>query len=75
MKITLYVDDQVVLLASETAQRMDKTLKQVVHEYLERLAGCTSNEQDWETFEQRCLTSSARLNSWKFDREEANART
>lgn len=53
---------------------MGKSLNQVVRDYLEQLAGSAGRGDQWLQFEARCLQSSARLDGWKFDRDEANAR-
>jgi replicative DNA helicase len=74
MNITLSVDEQVAQRAREAAQRMGKSLNQVVRDYLEQLAGGARRGQQWEQFEQRCLSSTARLDGWQFDRDEANER-
>lgn len=60
--------------ASETAQKMGKTLDQVVLSYLEQLAVSTQHDQGWAQFEQSCLTSAGKRNGWKFNRDEANQR-
>jgi replicative DNA helicase len=74
MNITLSVDEQVAQRARDAAQKMGKSLNQVVRDYLEQLAGSAKREQQWALFEQRCLTSGAKLNGWKFNRDEANER-
>ncbi len=74
MNITLSVDEQVVARAREAAQKLGKSLNQVVRDYLEQLAGSARRSQQWEQFEQRCLESKARLEGWRFDRDEANER-
>lgn len=74
MNITLSVDERVAQRAREAAQKMGKSLNQAVRDYLEQLAGSASRGDQWLQFEARCLQSSARLDGWKFDRDEANAR-
>jgi replicative DNA helicase len=74
MNITLSVDEQVAQRAREAAQKMGKSLNQVVRDYLEQLAGGAQRGQHWTQFEQRCLQSGAKLNGWKFNRDEANTR-
>jgi hypothetical protein len=74
MNITLSVDEQVAARAREAAQKLGKSLNQVVRDYLEQLAGSARRGQQWEQFEQRCLQSKARLDGWHFDRNEANER-
>jgi hypothetical protein len=75
MNITLSVDERVAEAAREAARKMGKSLNQVVREHLERLAGQERLQQECDEFVQRCLSGGGgRLNGWKFDREEANAR-
>jgi hypothetical protein len=74
LNITFTVDDQVAQHASEAAQKMGKSLDQVVLNYLEQLAGSAQRDQEWAPFEQSCLTSGGKLNGWKFNRDEANQR-
>jgi hypothetical protein len=74
VNMTFTVDDQVAQHASEVAQKMGKSLDQVVLNYLEQLAGSAQRDQEWAQFEQSCLTSGGKLNGWKFNRDEANLR-
>ena len=74
MNITLSVDEQVAARAREAAKRMGKSLNQVVRDYLEQLAGGARRGQQWAQFEDRCLQSGAKLQGWKFERDEANVR-
>ncbi len=74
MNITLSIDEQVALRAREAAQKMGKSLNQVVRDYLEQLAGSARRGAQWEQFEERCLQSAAKLDGWRFDRDEASER-
>lgn len=74
MNITLSVDEQVAQRARDAAQKMGKSLNQVVRDYLEQLAGSSKRTDQWAQFEARCLASGARLNGWQFNRDEANER-
>ena len=74
MNITLSVDERVAENAREAARKMGKSLNQAVRDYLEKLGGSARTQQEWDDFEHSCLNSSGRLNGWKFNREEANAR-
>ena len=74
MNITLSVDERGAENAREAARKMGKSLNQAVRDYLEQLAGNARVAQECEEFAQRCLASDGRLNGWKFNREEANAR-
>ena len=74
MNITLSIDEQVAQRARAAAQKMGKSLNQVVRDYLEQLAGNSGRGQQWAQFEARCLRSPARLGDWHFNRDEANER-
>jgi hypothetical protein len=74
MNITLSVDEQVAQRARDAAQKMGKSLNQVVRDYLEQLAGGAHRDENWAQFEARCLQSQAQLGDWHFNRDEANAR-
>ena len=74
MNITLSIDEQVAQRAREAAQKMGKSLNQVVRDYLEQLAGSARRGQQWAQFEQRCLESQVQLRDWRFNRDEANER-
>ena len=74
MIITLSVDEEVAQRAREAAQKMGKSLNQAVRDYLDQLAGSAVRGQQWAQFEERCLQSQGRLDGWKFNRDEANAR-
>ena len=74
MNITLSVDEQVAQRARDAAKKMGKSLNQAVRDYLEQLAGGGYRSQQWAQFEERCLHSSARLDGWRFNRDEANER-
>ena len=68
------VDEQVAQRARDAAQKMGKSLNQVVRDYLEQLAGSSRRAEQWAQFESRCLASGGRLNGWQFNRDEANER-
>lgn len=72
--ITLSIDEQVAWRARESAQKMGKSLNQVVRDHLEQLAGSAQRGQQWAQFEARCLQSGAKVGDGRFDRDEANAR-
>lgn len=74
MNLTLAVDDQATERARAAAQAMGKSLNQFLREQIERLAGMQQRMIEHDAFEARCLQSNARLNGWKFNREEANER-
>jgi len=74
MSISLSVDEQVAQRAREAAQKMGNSLNQAVRDYLEQLAGTPRREQQWSQFQARCAQSTAHLNGWRFNRDEANER-
>lgn len=74
MNITLSVDERVVEEARKAAGAMGKSLNQAVRDYLEQLAGGADLAAELKAFERSALRSRARLNGWKFDREQANER-
>lgn len=74
MNITFSIDEEVAKRARDAAEKMGKSLNQVVRDYLEQLAGCAQRELNWTQFEKSCLESDATLDGWKFDRDEANKR-
>jgi len=74
VNITLSMDDKTIQRARAAAQAMQKSLNQLVREYIERLAGATQREAEHTAFEARAQSAGGQLQGWKFDREEANAR-
>lgn len=72
--ITLSVDEKTVERAREAAQTMGTSLNQLVRAHIERLSGADQRKADHEAYEARALAGKGRLNGWKFDREQANAR-
>lgn len=74
MNLTLAVDDQATERARAAAQAMGTSLNQFLREQIERLAGMQQRMIEHDAFEARCLQNNARLNGWKFNREEANER-
>ena len=74
MNITLAVDEQVAEQARKVASAMGKSLNQAVRDYLEQLAGAEQLASEVKDFEASALASPGRLNGWRFDRDEANAR-
>ena len=73
MNITLSMDDKTIERARAVAQSMQKSLNQLVREYIERLAGAAQREAEHAAFETRAQTAGGQLQGWKFDREDANA--
>lgn len=74
MNITLSIDERIAEQARRTAQNMGKSLNQVVRDYLEQLAGIEALEAQVQAFERSTQQTPGRLDGWRFDREDANAR-
>jgi len=72
--LTLSIDEKTLERARAAAQAMQKSLNQLVREYIERLAGASQLEAEHAAFEARAQSAGGQLHGWKFDREEANAR-
>lgn len=72
--LTLSVDEKIIGRARDAAQAMGTSLNQLVREHIERLSGADQREADHDAFEARAIAGKGRLNGWKFDRDEANAR-
>lgn len=72
--LTLSVDEKTIARAREAAQAMGTSLNQLVRDHIERLSGADQRESDHDAFEARAIAGKGRLNGWKFDRDEANAR-
>ena len=74
MNLTLSVDDQATERARAAAQAMGTSLNQFLRDQIERLAGVNQRSLEHDAFEARCLSSTGRLDGWKFNRDEANQR-
>lgn len=72
--LTLSVDEKTIDRARAAAQAMGTSLNQLVREHIERIAGADQRAAEHRTYEARAVAGKGRLNGWKFDREEANAR-
>ena len=72
--LTLSLDEKTIARAREAAQAMGTSLNQLVRDHIERLSGADQREADHDAFEARAIAGKGRLNGWKFDRDEANAR-
>jgi hypothetical protein len=62
VSIIFTIDDQIAQRASVAAQKIGKSLDQVVLDYVAQLASNAQRDQDWAQFEQSCLTSGGKLN-------------
>jgi antitoxin component of RelBE/YafQ-DinJ toxin-antitoxin module len=72
--ITLSIDEKTIERARNAAQAMGTSLNQIVREHIERLSGADQRQADHDAYEARAKAGKGRLNGWKFNREEANAR-
>lgn len=75
MNITLSVDEKVLERARRAARAMNKSINQLVRDYLEQLAG--DGDVDEEVGELRRLSaeSGGRSRGWHFDRDELHERS
>lgn len=74
MNITLAVDERVVEQARKVAHAMGKSLNQAVRDYLEHLAGAQAVAEQLRLFEDSVRETPGRLDGWRFNRHDANAR-
>ncbi len=72
--LTLSIDEKIIERARTAAQAMGTSLNQIVRDHIERLSGADQRQVDHDAYEARAKAGKGRLNGWKFDREEANAR-
>ena len=75
MNLTLSIDDRLLKEAREVAKAMDKSVNQLVREYLEQLTARDDPERD--IGELRRLSSSSGVHSagWRFDRDKLHERS
>jgi len=74
MNITFSVDKLVAQRVRAAAQKMGKSLNQVVCDYREQLASGARHGQQWVQFEERCLKSGVTPASSQFNRDKTNQR-
>ena len=74
MNLTFSVDERVVERARRVARSMDKSLNQLVREYLEQLAGRDQVEADCAELRRLSAEGSGRSRGWRFDRGELHER-
>lgn len=75
MNITLSVDEEVVRRARSQAERLGKSVNQLVREYLEQLAGKTDLVSDAAEFERLSLLAKGNSRGWRFNRDEIHGRS
>lgn len=74
MNITLSIDETVLKNARTVAQSMDKSLNQLIREYLEQLTTQQDIEQDIAELRQLSAESQGHSQGWPFNREELHER-
>ena len=74
MNLTVSVDERVVERARRVARSMDKSLNQLVREYLEQLAGRDQVEDDCAELRRLSAEGSGRSRGWRFDGDELHER-
>lgn len=75
MNLTLSVDARVVERARKAAQSMDKSLNQLIREYLEQLAGEGYAQQECEELRRLSAQGQGHSRGWKFNRDEIHERS
>lgn len=74
MSISLSVDETILKKARTVAQSMDKSLNQLIREYLEQLTTQQDIEQDIAELHQLSAESQVHSQGWRCDREELHER-
>jgi hypothetical protein len=72
--LTLSIDEKIIERARDAAKAMGTSLNQIVREHIERLSGADQRQAEHDAYEVRAKAGKGRLDGWKFDRDEANAR-
>lgn len=73
MKVTLSIDEQLLARARKKADSLGKSLDQLIHEYLQTLAGGEDSERSMG--ELRRLSGLGHSRSWRFNRNEIHERS
>jgi antitoxin component of RelBE/YafQ-DinJ toxin-antitoxin module len=74
MNITLSIDENILKKARKVAQAMDKSINQLVREYLEQLAMEQGIENDIAELRQLSAESKGHSAGWRFNRDEIHER-
>jgi antitoxin component of RelBE/YafQ-DinJ toxin-antitoxin module len=74
MNITLSIDENILKKARKVAQAMDKSINQLVREYLEQLAMEQGIENDIAELRQLSAESKGYSAGWCFNRDEIHER-
>jgi len=73
MNVTLSIDDRVVSGARKKAEALGKSLNQLIHDYLQKLAGGDDPEPSIQEFKR--LSRKGHSPGWRFDRHEIHERS
>jgi hypothetical protein len=74
VNITLSIDETILRKARLVAQSMDKSLNQLIREYLEQLTTQQNIERDIAELRQLSAESQGHSQGWRCDREELHER-
>jgi len=72
MNVTLSIDEQTVERARKRAAALGKSLNQLIHDYLQKLAGGDDPEPSIEEFER--LSGTGDSHGQRFNRDETHER-
>ena len=75
MNITLSVDEHTLKRARKVAQAMNKSINQLVREYLEQLAMEQEAEHDIAELRRLSAESEGHSLGWRFNRDEVHERS
>ena len=75
MNLTLSVKEDVVERARKAAKARGTSLNQLVREYLEELSGLGDPEEEIRELRRLSAEGGGRSRGWRFDRDEAHARS
>ena len=70
MNLTLSVDEKTVDRARQVARSMNKSLNQLIREYLEQLGGTEDLERELEELERLSTEAQGHPRGWRFNRED-----
>ncbi len=75
MNLTLSVDERLIRRARKAAAAMGKSVNQLVREYLESLTEPGTAEDFEQELERLSRQAAGNRRGWKFNRDEAHARS
>jgi hypothetical protein len=74
MKLTISVEDDVILRARRRAESLGTSVNQLLREYLEQFAGKSDLNEDAAEFERLSKLAHGDSRGWTFNREELHVR-